>query len=264
MSAGFAEAGPTGRVLQDELVRKVRANGMRLVGPNCLGLLNTDPAIRLNATFGSIFPPLGRVAISSQSGALGLAILDYAQQFGLGISTFVSVGNKADVSGNDLLQYWEEDPTTDLIILYLESFGNPRKFARIARRIARRKPILAVKSGRTPAGSRAALVHTAAVAGSDRAVEALFRQAGVIRADTLEQLFDVAAVLTHQPLLSRMLEVRVSSVPTPVRPKDWSCPLWLQPRSSLCGSCCLWVDSQKIRSISWLTHGRSSTRAPYN
>ncbi|MBX6377463.1 MAG: GNAT family N-acetyltransferase [Clostridia bacterium] len=200
LSAGFAEIGPEGRARQDDLVRKVRAHGMRLIGPNCMGILNTDPAVRLNATFSPVFPPRGRVAMSSQSGALGLAILDYAEQLGLGISMFVSVGNKADVSGNDLLQFWEEDPDTDLIILYLESFGNPRKFARIARRIARRKPILAVKSGRTAAGSRAARSHTAALAGSDRAVDALFHQAGVIRADTLEELFDVAAVLANQPL----------------------------------------------------------------
>lgn len=200
LSAGFAEAGPEGRALQEELARKVRAHGLRLIGPNCIGLLNTDPRIRLNATISPTFPPRGPVAISSQSGALGMAILDYTEQLGLGISTFVGVGNKADVSGNDLLQYWEDDPDTQLIILYLESFGNPRKFARIARRVAYRKPILAVKSGRTTAGSRAARSHTAALAASDHAVDALFHQAGVIRADTLEELFDVASVLANQPL----------------------------------------------------------------
>ncbi len=200
LSAGFAEIGPEGKARQDALVQKVRAHGMRLIGPNCMGLINTAPDVNLNATFSPVMPPRGRVAMSSQSGALGLAILDYAQQLGLGISMFVSVGNKADVSGNDLLQYWEDDPDTNLIILYLESFGNPRKFARIARRIARHKPILAVKSGRTAAGERAARSHTAALAGSERAVEALFRQAGVIRADTLEELFDIASVLTNQPL----------------------------------------------------------------
>ena len=130
-----------------------------MIGPNCLGLLNTDPAVRLNASFSPVFPPPGRVAMSSQSGALGLAVLAAASRFGLGLSTFVSVGNKADVSGNDLLQYWEEDPSTDVILLYLESFGNPRRFARIARRVGRRKPIVALKSGRTPgrrAGGRVA------------------------------------------------------------------------------------------------------------
>jgi acetate---CoA ligase (ADP-forming) len=200
LSAGFAETGPEGRARQDELVRKVRASGMRMIGPNCMGILNTAPDVQMNATFGPTVPRRGRVAMSSQSGALGLAILAEAEQLGLGISMFVSVGNKADVSGNDLIQYWETDPDTNLIILYLESFGNPRKFARIARRIARQKPILAVKSGRTGSGSRAALSHTAALAGSDRAVDALFRQAGVIRADTLDELFGVATVLTNQPL----------------------------------------------------------------
>ncbi len=173
---------------------------MRLVGPNCMGLLNADPAVRLNASFSPVFPPPGRVAMSSQSGALGLAILAAASRFGLGLSTFVSVGNKADVSGNDLLQYWEEDPGTDVILLYLESFGNPRRFARIARRVSRRKPIVAIKSGRTKAGGRAAGSHTAALAASEVAVDALFRQTGVIRADTLEEMFDLAAALGSQPL----------------------------------------------------------------
>ncbi len=200
LSAGFAEIGPEGRARQDELVQKARAQGMRIIGPNCMGIINTARDVSLNATFSLTVPPRGRVAMSSQSGALGLAILDYADQLGLGISMFASVGNKADVSGNDLLQFWEDDPETNVILLYLESFGNPRKFARIARRVARKKPILAVKSGRSVAGSRAAQSHTAALAGNDRAVDALFRQAGVIRADTLEELFDVASVLTNQPL----------------------------------------------------------------
>lgn len=200
LSAGFAETGPEGRERQEELVAKVRASGMRLIGPNCMGILNTAPGVQLNATFGPTVPRRGRVAMSSQSGALGLAILAEADQLGLGISMFASVGNKADVSGNDLIQYWETDPETNLIVLYLESFGNPRKFARIARRIGRQKPILAVKSGRTTAGTRAAMSHTAALAGSDRAVDALFRQAGVIRAGTLDEMFGVATVLTNQPL----------------------------------------------------------------
>jgi acetyl coenzyme A synthetase (ADP forming)-like protein len=200
LTAGYAETGEQGRAQQDELVHKVRAHGMRMIGPNCMGILNTAADVRLNATFGPVLPRPGRVAMSSQSGALGLAILAEAESLGLGISMFVSVGNKADVSGNDLIQYWENDPETDLIALYLESFGNPRKFARLARRIARRKPILAVKSGRSAAGTRAAKSHTAALASSDRAVDALFTQAGVIRAETLEELFDIASVLTSQPL----------------------------------------------------------------
>lgn len=200
ISAGFAEVGPEGRKLQQELVEKVRGYGMRMVGPNCMGLLNTDPEVQLNASFSPVYPPAGTIAMSSQSGALGLAILSLARQRRLGLSTFISVGNKADVSGNDLLQYWEEDDHTGVILLYLESFGNPRRFARIARRVSRRKPIVAVKAGRTQAGSRAAGSHTAALAASDVAVEALFRQTGVIRADTLDEMFDLAATLGSQPL----------------------------------------------------------------
>lgn len=200
ITAGFAETGPEGRALQQQLVDQVRGHGMRMIGPNCMGLLNTSPGVRLNASFSPVFPPPGRVAMSSQSGALGLAILAAAERFGLGLSTFVSVGNKADVSGNDLLQYWEEDPETDVILLYLESFGNPRRFARIARRVAQKKPVVAVKAGRSPAGSRAAGSHTAALAASDVAVEALFAQTGVIRAETLEEMFDLAAALGSQPL----------------------------------------------------------------
>jgi acetyl coenzyme A synthetase (ADP forming)-like protein len=200
ITAGFAEVNAEGRELQKAVVDKVRGYGMRMIGPNCMGLLNTDPAVRLDASFSPVFPPTGRIAMSSQSGALGLAILAAANRLGLGLSTFVSVGNKADVSGNDLLQYWEEDAGTDVILLYLESFGNPRRFARIARRVSRRKPIVAIKSGRTKAGGRAAGSHTAALAASEVAVDALFRLTGVIRADTLEEMFDLAAALGSQPL----------------------------------------------------------------
>jgi acetate---CoA ligase (ADP-forming) len=156
----------------------------------------------MNGTFSQTFPAPGRVSMSSQSGALGLAVLEHVDRLGLGISTFVSVGNKADISGNDLLLYWEKDTDTDVILLYLESFGNPRKFSRIARRISRKKPIVAVKSGRTAAGVRAASSHTAAISSGDTAVDALFRQTGVIRTDTLEELFDVATLLSTQGLPS--------------------------------------------------------------
>jgi acetate---CoA ligase (ADP-forming) len=200
ITAGFSEIGPEGRELQRQLVEKVRGHGMRMVGPNCLGLLNTDPAVRLNASFAPDFPPPGRIAFSSQSGALGLAIISLARERSLGLSKFVSVGNKADVSGNDLLQYWEEDTLTDVILLYLESFGNPRRFARIAKRVSRQKPIVAVKAGRTGAGKRAASSHTAALAASDVAVDALFHQTGVIRAETLDEMFDLASALSSQPL----------------------------------------------------------------
>ena len=202
ISAGFGEDGPEGKARQAELVRICRTSGMRLIGPNCMGLLNTDPAVRLNATFAPQMPPAGRVAFSTQSGALGLAIIDYAASLGLGLSTFVSVGNKADISGNDLLNYWETDPGTDVILLYLESFGNPRRFGRIARRVGRTKPIVAVKSGRSPAGNRATSSHTGALVAADVTVDALFRQAGVIRTDTLEELFDVASLLANQPVPS--------------------------------------------------------------
>ena len=171
-----------------------------MVGPNCLGLLNADPDILLNASFAPVFPPAGRIALSSQSGAVGLAALGVARRYGLGFSTFVSVGNKADVSGNDLLQFWEEDPNTEVILLYLESFGNPRRFSRIARRVGRRKPVVVLHSGLTRAGSRAAGSHTAALATNATAAEALFRQTGVIRAGSLEELFDLALALENQSL----------------------------------------------------------------
>jgi acetyl coenzyme A synthetase (ADP forming)-like protein len=200
ITAGFAETDDAGKALQKQLLEKVRGYGMRMVGPNCMGLLNTEAGVRLNASFSPVFPPPGRIAMSSQSGALGLAILALAAQRQLGISTFVSVGNKADVSGNDLLQYWEVDDGTNVILLYLESFGNPRRFARIARRVSRSKPIIAVKAGRTLAGRRAAGSHTAALAANDVAVDALFRQTGVIRAETLDEMFDLAAAMENQPL----------------------------------------------------------------
>jgi acyl-CoA synthetase (NDP forming) len=173
---------------------------MRMIGPNCMGLLNTDPAVSLNATFAPHWPAPGNIAMLSQSGALGLALLDRFAQRGIGLANFVSVGNKADVSSNDLLAYWAEDPRTAVIALYLESFGNPRKFARVAPEVARRKPIVAVKAGRSEAGSRAASSHSAALASRDVAVDALFAQAGVIRTDTLSELFDVVDLLSAQPL----------------------------------------------------------------
>lgn len=200
ISAGFSECDPEGRAREALLLDKVRRAGVRLIGPNCMGLLNTDPAVRLNATFSPVYPPRGGVAMSTQSGALGLAILDYARRLDIGISSFVSVGNKADVSSNDLIQYWAEDANTSVILLYLESFGNPKKFADIARRVGRTKPIVAVKAGRSKAGSRAAASHTGALASNDLVVDALFRQAGVIRTGRLEEMFDVAALLSHQPV----------------------------------------------------------------
>ena len=198
ISAGFAEMGSEGAERQERLLALVRAHGARLIGPNCLGIASAGP--RLNATFAAKAPRWGSIGFSSQSGALGLAVIEAAEGRGIGLSAFVSIGNKADVSSNDLLERFEDDAGTNLIALYLESFGNPRKFARIARRVSRSKPILALKSGRTSAGAKAAGSHTAALTSSDAAVEAIFHQAGVIRAETLEELVDVAALLSTQPL----------------------------------------------------------------
>jgi acetyl coenzyme A synthetase (ADP forming)-like protein len=201
VSPGFAEIGPEGLGRQRELVAICRGAGMRLVGPNCMGLINLEPDARLNATFSPTLPIAGRVGFLSQSGALGLAIIEHANRLGLGLSTFVSIGNKADLSGNDFLQYWESDPGCAVIALYLESVGNPRKFSRIARRVGRSKPIIAVKSGRSAAGARATSSHTGALIGaSDVTVDALFHQAGVVRTDTLAEFFDVASLLANQPL----------------------------------------------------------------
>jgi acyl-CoA synthetase (NDP forming)/GNAT superfamily N-acetyltransferase len=199
LSSGFSETGAEGRQRQAEAVRTARAAGMRLVGPNCLGILNNDPAVRLNALFSNAAPP-GRLALASQSGAVGISVLEQATRYGLGISSFVSLGNKADVSGNDLLAYWHDDPSARVVALYLESLGNPRRFARVARTVARRKPVLAVKSGRTTAGSRAGSSHTAAAAAPDVTVDALFDQAGVIRCDGLGDLIGAARLLAEQPL----------------------------------------------------------------
>jgi acetate---CoA ligase (ADP-forming) len=198
ISAGFAEVGSAGAARQDRLLALVRAHGGRLIGPNCLGIAAT--AARLNATFAAQPLPAGGVGFASQSGALGLAVVEQARGRGLGLSSFVSLGNKADVSSNDLLEYWEDDDATSVVALYLESFGNPLRFGRIARRVARKKPVLALKGGATAAGARAAASHTAALASSDVAVDALFRQAGVQRTRTLSEFLDAAALLSTQPL----------------------------------------------------------------
>ena len=200
ISSGFAECATDGRATEARLREIARAAGMRLVGPNCMGLLNTDPAVQLDVTFSPVAPPPGNVSMLSQSGALGLAIIDHARRLDIGIAQFVSVGNKADVSSNDVIAAWKDDPRTQVIALYLESLGNPRKFARLAPEVARQKPIVAVKSGRSAAGTRAARSHSAALASVDIGVDALFAQAGVIRTGTLEELFDVVALLSSQPV----------------------------------------------------------------
>ncbi|MDQ1735893.1 MAG: hypothetical protein QOH56_2144 [Pseudonocardiales bacterium] len=200
LTAGFGETGVDGKALEHEVLSVARGYGMRVIGPNCLGLLNTEPSISLNATFASLSMRPGALGLASQSGALGVAVLQAAHACGLGVAQFVSVGNKADVSGNDLLLAWERDERVGVIGLYLESFGNPRKFARIARRVSRTKPIVAIKAGRSAAGQRAGLSHTAAAASSDAAVDALFIQSGVLRVDRMEQLLDVARMLSDQPI----------------------------------------------------------------
>ncbi len=200
ISAGFREVGADGIGREEELLELIRGKGIRMVGPNCMGVLNTEPGVGLNATFAPSMPPPGKVAFMTQSGAMGLSILDYARSLGIGISMFVSAGNKADVSGNDLLEYWRDDPTTELILLYIESFGNPARFVRLAREITRKKPIFVVKSSRTGAGARAAASHTGALAQTDLATDAILKQAGVVRAQTVEELFDLAMAFANQPL----------------------------------------------------------------
>ena len=174
---------------------------MRLVGPNSMGIVNSAPEVSLTGTFARADVPAGTVGFVSQSGAFGAAAIDGMSRRGIGLSAFVSLGDKADLSSNDVLQYWEQDPATQVVALYLESFGNPRKFGRVARRVARAKPVLAVKAGRTSAGARAASSHTGAlIAASDDTVDALFASAGVIRCESLDDLLDAAAVLAEQPV----------------------------------------------------------------
>jgi acetate---CoA ligase (ADP-forming) len=200
ITAGFSETGEEGAALEKRLRETVRAAGVRMIGPNCMGVINADPEVRLNATFAPTPARRGSIGFVSQSGALGVAILNVAQDLGVGLTQFASMGNKADVSGNDLLEYWEDDPETRVIAMYLESFGNPRRFTEIAKRVTRKKPILVVKSGRTPEGARAATSHTGAIAGTDVTVSAFLDQCGVLRANTIEELFDVARALSRCPL----------------------------------------------------------------
>ena len=200
ITAGFREIGPAGAAVEEKIKKSLRRYGMRMVGPNCMGVVNTDPAVRLNATFAAATPERGGAAFAAQSGALGEAILANARSLGLGISMFASTGNKTDISGNDLLEYWEHDPDVKLILMYLESFGNPTRFGHLARRISRLKPILAVKSGRSEAGARAASSHTGSIVGRDVAVEALLDQSGVLRVSTMAELFTLATAFSLQPV----------------------------------------------------------------
>lgn len=192
ITAGFREMGGEGVTLERDLMATVRRHGMRMIGPNCMGVINADPAVSMNATFAPTMPPFGHAAFVSQSGALGLSVLDYAREYGIGISQFVSIGNSPDVTSTDLLERWEGDPAVKVILMYVENFGDPRRFLDTASRITKHKPIIVVKSGRSRAGARAASSHTGALAASDTAVDAMLAQAGVLRANSIEDLFDMA------------------------------------------------------------------------
>lgn len=200
ITAGFKEVGGPGVERERRLMEVVRQYGMRMVGPNCMGVLNTEPDISMNATFAPTTPPSGTVSFLSQSGAMGVTILDYASEYGIGVSKFISLGNKPDVSANDVLAYWREDATTRVVLMYLENFGNPKHFTRIARETSREKPILVVKAARTRAGARAGSSHTGALAELDVATDALLAQCGALRADTVEELFDMATAFANARL----------------------------------------------------------------
>ncbi len=198
ITAGFAETGGIGTSLEEQLRERVRRYGIRLIGPNCFGLMNLDPAIRLNATYTPVIPPVGHVAIASESGGMGLAVVTAATRLNLGLSSLVSVGNHVDVTVNDLLEYWEQDPNIDVILLYLETIVDPPRFRRIAERVGKTKPIVVLKAGRTQAGQSAAGSHTAALATNKAAVDALFAQCGVIQAKTLEEFLALATGFSNQ------------------------------------------------------------------
>jgi acyl-CoA synthetase (NDP forming)/RimJ/RimL family protein N-acetyltransferase len=199
VSSGFAETGPEGLARQRELVRVARANGLRVVGPNSWGLINAGAGVRLNVSLVPELPTEGRLGLFSQSGGLSVAVLDAVARRGLGVSTFLSAGNRADVSGNDCMQYWEEDPHTDAVALYLESFGNPRKFSRIARRLARVKPVIVLKSGTSNFGVPPG--HSVRPSTAPRqAFDSMLKQSGCIRVETLNHMLDVAQLVLNQPL----------------------------------------------------------------
>lgn len=200
ISAGFKELGSEGARREQAVLEAARKFGIALVGPNCLGIINADPRVSLNASFARRMPLPGNIALISQSGAIGVAALEYAQAEHIGLSKFVSVGNKADVNENDLLAYLKDDPETDVILLYLEDLTDPKGFIELARVISKEKPLLAIKAGRTEEGAKAASSHTGALAGSDEAYDSLFAQCGVLRVESLEELFGYAMAFATQPL----------------------------------------------------------------
>jgi acetyl coenzyme A synthetase (ADP forming)-like protein len=200
ITAGFKETGKAGAALQQKLLEKARGYGMRMIGPNCFGVINAHNSVRLDATFSKIRPRYGKVGFISQSGALGEAILQHAYDVNVGFSMFASIGNKADINSNEIIEYWADDPEIDVILLYLENFGDPRRFTKIARAVTKKKPIIAVKSGTTSKGAAAASSHTGALAGLDVGVDALFEQTGVIRVPTISQMFDLANAFIKMPV----------------------------------------------------------------
>jgi acetate---CoA ligase (ADP-forming) len=204
ISAGFKEIGEEGAQRERELQQIAQRYGIALLGPNCLGIINTDPAVSLNATFAPGMPRQGNIAFISQSGALGVAALEYAQRQKIGLSKFISIGNKADLHENHLLDYLKDDPLSDVILLYVEDLEDPQGFHRLATEITSERPkkipILAIKSGRTLEGAKAATSHTGALAGSDEVYDSIFMQSGVLRVETIEELFDYAIAFAQQPL----------------------------------------------------------------
>ncbi len=200
LTAGFRETGDAGAKVEQEMTDMVKTHGLRMVGPNCMGIINMEPGIKLDATFAPTVPPCGRVALASQSGALGQTVLERAAELNLGIAMFASVGNTADVSGNDLIEYWGQEPGIDVILMYLESFGQPQRFIKLAHAVSNKKPLIVVKSGRTNAGAKAATSHTGAMAGNDVAINAIFKQCGVIRADSISEMFNFALGFSTVPL----------------------------------------------------------------
>ncbi|MFH0702081.1 MAG: acetate--CoA ligase family protein [bacterium] len=200
ITAGFKETGSDGAKLEQELLAKIKKYGMRAVGPNCVGIINTEPDVHMDATFAEAYPISGKTAFVSQSGALGCAILNISKDMNVGISQFVSIGNKADINGETLLEYWEDDKDVNQILLYLESIAEPANFRKIASRITKKKPIIAVKSGRSQAGAKAASSHTGALAGADLAADALLKQSGIIRVTSILELFEVAQIFVNCPI----------------------------------------------------------------
>jgi acetyltransferase len=200
ISAGFKEVGPGGAELEREILSIAQKYSMRMIGPNCLGVINADPNVRLNASFASGMPVEGSIAFASQSGALGEAVLDYASGENIGFSKFISMGNKADVNENDILEYLRTDPMTKVILLYLEDIIDGRKFVDTVSRVTEEKPIIAIKAGVSPEGAKAASSHTGALAGSDEAYNAILKQSGVIRVESIIDLFDYARAFARQPL----------------------------------------------------------------